>query len=83
MLRYYPGARAAMHLHPGFELIFVLDGTLETATGIHRAGTLEVCAPGSVHAPWSEEGCVLLVVWEKPVVIQQQTRYEGEAALCT
>ena len=70
LLRYQPGARGALHLHPGYELIFVLEGTLETASGILHAGTLEVCTPGSVHSPSSVQGCVLLVVWEKPVIVQ-------------
>lgn len=67
LIRYHPGARTARHLHPGYELIFVLDGVLHNDTGAHPAGTLEVCPPGSEHALWTDTGCTFLVVWEQPV----------------
>jgi len=70
LLKYQPGARVARHLHPGFELILVLDGVLNNDMGAHPAGTLEVCPPGSAHALWSDSGCIFLVVWEQPVVVQ-------------
>jgi anti-sigma factor ChrR (cupin superfamily) len=68
LLRYAPGARAPMHLHPGTELILVLEGELIDDAGVHAAGTLEICPPGSQHALSSEKGCVFLVIWEQPVV---------------
>lgn len=67
LVRYNPGTRTKRHLHPGYELIFVLDGVLCNDTGIHPAGTLEICPPNSTHELWSEEGCTFLVVWEQPV----------------
>lgn len=67
LLRYSPGAKARRHLHPGYELIYVLQGTLINDTGEHPAGSLEVCPPGSDHELSSEEGCIFLVVWEQPV----------------
>jgi len=68
LLRYAPGAKVPVHLHPGTELILVLEGELIDDAGVHRAGTLEICPPGSRHALSSETGCVFLVVWEQPVV---------------
>jgi len=70
LLKYHPGARVARHMHPGYELILVLDGVLNNDMGAHPAGTLEVCPPGSTHALWSDSGCIFLVVWEQPVVVQ-------------
>jgi anti-sigma factor ChrR (cupin superfamily) len=70
LLKYKPGARVARHLHPGYELIFVLQGVLNNDAGAHAAGTLEVCPPGSSHALWSDAGCIFLVVWEQPVTVQ-------------
>jgi anti-sigma factor ChrR (cupin superfamily) len=67
LLRYKAGARVKRHVHAGYELIFVIEGALINDTGVHRAGTLEICPPGSTHALASEEGCVFLVVWEQPV----------------
>lgn len=69
LVRYHPGARTQRHRHPGYELIFVLDGVLHNDAGAHPPGTLEICPPNSAHALWSEEGCTFLVVWEKPVQV--------------
>ncbi|MFN3687050.1 cupin domain-containing protein [Salinarimonas sp.] len=67
LVRYRPGAKVERHIHPGYELIFVLQGELINDAGRHPAGTLEVCEPGSSHALSSETGCIFLVVWEQPV----------------
>jgi acetyl-CoA synthetase len=67
LVRYEPGARAKAHLHNGHELIHVLEGELQTGEQIHPKGSLLVLAPGSRHAPFSEKGCSLLVIWERPV----------------
>lgn len=67
LVRYMPGAQVKRHLHPGYELIFVLEGELINDRGTHGPGTLEICPPGSSHALSSETGCVFLVVWEQPV----------------
>lgn len=73
LVRYHPGTRTRRHLHPGYELIFVLDGVLHNDGGKHEAGTLEICPPNSTHELWSDTGCVFLVVWEKPVQVLKQT----------
>ncbi|WP_156727774.1 cupin domain-containing protein [Streptomyces apocyni] len=67
VVRYLPGATAEPHLHPGYELIYVLSGELETEGGVHPTGSLLLLEPGSVHAPRSPKGCLALVVWEQPV----------------
>ena len=81
LLRYKPGARVTRHVHAGYELIFVIEGALINDTGVHRAGSLEICSPGSAHALASEEGCVFLVVWEQPVcVVMEEVRLAAAAA---
>ncbi|WP_296255655.1 MULTISPECIES: AMP-binding protein [unclassified Pseudomonas] len=67
LVHYEPGARANAHQHPGHELIYVLDGELRTGDQIHRKNSLLVLGPGSQHAPFSEKGASLLVIWERPV----------------
>ncbi|MEU2059708.1 cupin domain-containing protein [Streptomyces sp. NPDC013455] len=67
VVRYLPGAAARTHRHPGYELIYVLDGELETEAGVHPAGSLLSMEPDSVHTPRSPKGCLALVVWEQPV----------------
>lgn len=71
LLKYKPGAWVTRHVHLGYELIFVLEGELTNDTGTHKAGTLEICPPGSSHNLSSEKGCVFLVVWEQPVVVDE------------
>jgi len=67
VLRYLPGATAPLHLHPGYELIYILSGSLETDDGKYGPNSLLIMPPNSVHAPRSPDGCVGLVVWEQPV----------------
>jgi anti-sigma factor ChrR (cupin superfamily) len=67
LVRYEAGAKVQKHIHPGYELIFVLQGELINDAGRHAAGTLEICPPDSGHALASEGGCTFLVVWEQPV----------------
>ncbi|WP_441247061.1 cupin domain-containing protein [Kitasatospora sp. McL0602] len=67
LVRYLPGATTASHRHPGYELIYVLSGVLETEDGVYPENSLLVMPPDSVHAPHSPAGCLVLVVWEQPV----------------
>ena len=67
LVYYHPGAAAAPHVHPGYEIIHVLDGELITEAGVHPAGTMLVMPPGSLHAPRTDKGALMFVVWEKPV----------------
>lgn len=68
-LRYAPGARVAYHFHPGFEHIVILKGTQRDRLGEHGPGTLIINPPGTSHAVSSPGGCIVLIIWEKPVVI--------------
>ncbi|MET9913781.1 cupin domain-containing protein [Streptomyces sp. NPDC006476] len=67
LVRYHPGAAATPHRHTSYEIILVLDGELITEDGRHPKNSLLVMAPGSVHAPRTEQGALMLVVWEAPV----------------
>jgi anti-sigma factor ChrR (cupin superfamily) len=68
-LRYAPGARVPLHWHAGYEHVFVLKGSQSDGNGRHRAGTLVVNPPGTAHEVVSEEGCLVLVIWERPVIL--------------
>jgi anti-sigma factor ChrR (cupin superfamily) len=72
LLRYEPGAKVPMHEHTGYEHIFVLVGSQCDRNGTHQAGSLVINFPGSRHDVTSPEGCIVLAVWEKPVVIQAE-----------
>ncbi|MEM7024242.1 MAG: cupin domain-containing protein [Pseudomonadota bacterium] len=67
VLRYQPGAGAPLHEHLGFEHIVMLDGIQRDERGAYGAGTMVVNPPGSRHRVWSDEGCIALLIWEKPV----------------
>ncbi len=67
IMRYLPGADAPAHLHPGYEIIWIIEGELETDDGVYPANSLLVMPPNSVHAPRSPKGAVGLVIWEQPV----------------
>jgi anti-sigma factor ChrR (cupin superfamily) len=61
IVRYEAGARFSAHDHPLGEEILVLDGVFSDQTGDYPAGTYFRNPEGFRHAPFSEEGCVLLV----------------------
>lgn len=61
IVKYEPGASFKSHNHPLGEEILVLEGTFSDETGDFHAGTYFRNPKGFVHAPFSEEGCVILV----------------------
>ena len=61
IVRYEPGASFRAHDHPLGEEIFVLEGVFSDETGDYPAGTYFRNPRGFRHAPFSTEGCVLLV----------------------
>jgi anti-sigma factor ChrR (cupin superfamily) len=67
LLRYAPGARIPQHRHRGFEVIYVLSGAQSDERGTYSAGTLVVNREGGDHHVWSDAGCLVLIVWERPV----------------
>lgn len=67
LLRYAPGAKVPRHGHRGFEHIIVLSGSQTDAHGRYSRGTCVMNPPDSTHAVASEEGCLVLAIWERPV----------------
>ena len=61
IVRYDPGASFSRHGHPLGEEILVLEGIFSDEHGDFSAGTYFRNPPGSGHAPFSHDGCVLLV----------------------
>ena len=68
ILRYAPGARVSAHRHTGYEHIHVLAGSQRDARGSYGPGTVVINPPGSSHDVVSDDGCTVLIVWERPVV---------------
>lgn len=73
LLRYQPGAVVALHRHAGYEHVFVLAGSQTDHNGVHGPGTLMINPPGSRHRVVSDDGCLVLVIWEQPVVFETDT----------
>jgi quercetin dioxygenase-like cupin family protein len=76
LLRYRAGAALQRHVHTGYEHILVLRGSQIDDAGEHVAGTLLVYEPGSSHTVKSPGGCVVLIIWERPVAFIKQDNLE-------
>lgn len=61
IVRYDAGAKFSRHEHPQGEEILVLEGTFSDETGDYPAGSYFRNPEGSSHAPFSKDGCVILV----------------------
>jgi len=67
LLRYQPGARVPAHRHQGVEFVHILSGSQRDAHGVYCAGSFKVNLPESVHDVISDDGCLVLIIWEAPV----------------
>ena len=67
LLRFSKAGCIPLHLHTGYEHIFVLAGSQRDQNPC-RCGTLMINPPGTSHRVISEEGCLVLAIYEKPVV---------------
>ncbi len=67
LLWYREAASVPLHEHTGYEHVLVLSGSQRDQSGIAEAGTLVVNAPGTQHDLVSDAGCIVLVIYEKPV----------------
>lgn len=61
LVKWAPGIQFQQHRHWGGEEIFVLEGTFADESGAYPKGTWLRNPPGSVHTPFSEEGCLIYV----------------------
>lgn len=61
IVRYAPGSSFARHEHAKGEEFLVLEGIFSDASGDYPAGFYVRNPPGSGHAPFSKDGCRILV----------------------
>ncbi|WP_246019502.1 cupin domain-containing protein [Corallincola spongiicola] len=61
LVRYAPASKFNRHQHPAGEEILVLEGDFNDEHGHYRAGTYLRNPNGTTHAPFSIDGCLLLV----------------------
>ncbi|MEB3172661.1 MAG: cupin domain-containing protein [Cyanobacteriota bacterium] len=72
IVRYAPGSHFERHSHGGGEEILVLEGTFSDEHGDYAAGTYLRNPVGSAHAPFSAQGCTLLVKLQQMHAADQQ-----------
>jgi anti-sigma factor ChrR (cupin superfamily) len=67
LLKYQPGAEVPEHRHQGIEHVFVLAGEQSDDRGTYGKGSFVINPPGTAHRVWSKNGCLVLIVWQRPV----------------
>lgn len=67
LLRYAPGAQIPLHEHRGYEHILILRGSQSDEHGEYGPGEMIISPPGTRHTVTSEEGCLVLAIWQTPV----------------
>ena len=71
LLRYEPGAKVPSHRHPGLETVYVLEGSQRDERGVYRAGEIVFNTEGTIHSVVSDDGCVVLIQWARPIEFLQ------------
>ncbi|HAB18869.1 MAG TPA: transcription negative regulator ChrR [Verrucomicrobiales bacterium] len=72
LLRFNKAGGIPLHVHTGYEHILVLAGSQRDQNSCAAAGTLMINPPGTSHRVFSEEGCIVLAIYEKPVVFLEE-----------
>jgi len=72
IVRYAPGSFFERHSHGGGEEILVLEGTFSDEHGNYQAGSYLRNPVGTSHAPFSAEGCTILVKLQQMHPADQQ-----------
>ena len=67
LLRYQPGTSIPRHTHTGHEHLLILRGSQRDENGTYRKGTFLINKPEGNHRVTSDEGCLVLAIWESPV----------------
>ncbi len=61
LTRLAAGTHIPSHEHPGGNEMLVLQGTIEDEFGRYQSGDWIRSPAGSVHQPWTDDGCILYV----------------------
>ena len=73
LVRFAASAAFPAHDHAGGEEFFVLEGSFCDEAGCHPAGSYVINPPGSRHAPFTPEGCVIFVkLHHLPMICKQK-----------
>jgi anti-sigma factor ChrR (cupin superfamily) len=69
LLRYAPGAAVPQHRHLAYEHIFIIEGSQSDSYGTYPRGSCVISGPGTSHAVASEQGCLVLAIWNQSVEV--------------
>lgn len=72
LLHFQKAGRIPLHSHAGYEHILILAGSQRDQNSVATAGTLMINPPGTSHRVISEAGCIVLAIYEKPVVFLEE-----------
>jgi len=72
LLHFRQAARIPLHTHAGYEHILILAGSQRDQNSTALAGTLMINPPGTTHRVIGEAGCIVLAIYEKPVVFLEE-----------
>jgi len=72
LLRFQKAGRIPLHSHAGYEHILILAGSQQDQNSTASAGTLMINPPGTTHRVISDAGCIVLAIYEKPVVFLEE-----------
>ena len=61
------------HEHVAYEHIVVLRGSQRDERGVYGPGSCLIHPAGSSHAIVSDTGCVVLAIWNAPVVFRDRS----------
>lgn len=68
LLRFRCAGKVQLHRHTGYEHILILRGSQRDQNSTASAGTLLINPPGTTHSIVSDAGCIVLAIYEKPVI---------------
>ena len=68
LIRFREDSQVPVHLHQGYEHIFILAGEQRDQNALRSRGAFTINPPGTVHGLSSKAGTIVLVIYEKPVV---------------
>jgi len=60
-------------VHQGIEHLYVLAGEQSDGRGTYAQGSFVINPPGTAHRVWSKHGCLVLIVWQRPVAFTNPT----------
>jgi len=82
LIRFRKAGKIPLHRQTGYEHILVLAGSQRDQNGQADTGTLMINPPGSAHSVVADAGCLVLAIYEKPVIfLEERTSQQPLAPL--